>query len=576
MLFSSEEVAALINSEFVAGWENVRDVPTIEIDFGGGRRLTRTINGNIATYLCAPDGRVFDIIPGLYDAPTYLARLREGLKLYRGARETGRFEEAVTAYHRSRLAGAGTLEADEARAMMSKSRVEAPLKRALEARMEPRTMGKSAVEMPVLRAVVTDHSDLEFVADAGIEDADANYNESKRTPKARRLLTEALPTVAECFKTVYRDILGTDLDDPWLGLAPEGIGGEIGRTEPAADPAADPRSTIDVVFAIDCSGSMGALIDTAKRKVWTIVEDIAKAKPTPRLRIGLIGYGNADRTHRFFGLSDDLDAVYENLVTFKDEGWGDEWVGLAIRKATAEMEWSDDPDALKLIFVFGNETAEQGTPSYKVSAPEAIARGIMVNGVYCGGDDATWREFAGLADGLYTTIDASGGAVTIETPFDKELADLTAKVNTTYLPYGADGREAAENQTAQDENSLSNGGYSNMASRAAGKNWAGYNCERWDLVDAMKSKEFNLDEVKAETLPEAMRSMTLDERRAHIEAKAKEREAIQKQVAELLVKRQKHIDAELAKLGSDHERAFDAIVRKMIRQQAATKAIVFE
>lgn len=233
MLFSNEEIAALINAEFVAGWENVRDVPTVEIDFGGGRTLKRTINGNIATYLCTPDGRIFDIIPGLYDAPTYLARLREGLKLYRGARDTGRFEEAVTAYHRSRLAGAGTLEADEARAMMGKSRVEAPLKRALEARMEgPRVMGKSAVEMPVLRAVVTDHSELEFVADTGNGNADSLYNESRRTPMARRLLVESLPTVADCFKAVYRDILGTDLDDPWLGLAPDVIGGgDLGKTE---------------------------------------------------------------------------------------------------------------------------------------------------------------------------------------------------------------------------------------------------------------------------------------------------------------------------------------------------------
>lgn len=337
------------------------------------------------------------------------------------------------------------------------------------------------------------------------------------------------------------------------------------------------RSTIDVVFCIDCSGSMGGIIDTAKRKVWTIVQDIATAKPTPRLRIGLIGYGAGDSNYRITPLTDDLDRVYETLMPFAADIGGTEWVGRAIDKATTEMEWSADPNALKLIFVFGNETAEQGTPSYRESAPAAIARGIMVNAVHCAsGDDPTWREVASLADGLYTAIDQSGGAVTIETPFDKELADLTAKVNATYLPYGKDGAAGAENQTLQDANSFDNGGYSNSASRAAAKNWAGYNCARWDLVDAMKDAAFKLADVKAEDLPEAMRTMTVDERRAHVEAKAKEREAIQKQVAELLVKRQKHIDAELAKLGSDHEKAFDAIVRKMIRQQAATKAIAFE
>jgi len=107
----------------------------------------------------------------------------------------------------------------------------------------------------------------------------------------------------------------------------------------AAKPAED-KPHIDVVFCIDCSGSMGPVIETAKQKVWAIVNEVAKAKPSPVLRIGLLGYGNADASYRAFDLTDDLDEVYKNLVTFKDEGWGDEWVGLAVHKATAEMHWS--------------------------------------------------------------------------------------------------------------------------------------------------------------------------------------------------------------------------------------------
>ena len=55
----------------------------------------------------------------------------------------------------------------------------------------------------------------------------------------------------------------------------------------AAYPAAPPqdRPHIDVVFCIDCSGSMGPVIETAKQKVWSIVNQIAKAKPAPELRI---------------------------------------------------------------------------------------------------------------------------------------------------------------------------------------------------------------------------------------------------------------------------------------------------
>src|SRR5262245_60859012 len=77
--------------------------------------------------------------------------------------------------------------------------------------------------------------------------------------------------------------------------------------------------TIDLVFCIDRSGSMDQVIDTAKQKVWGIVNEIARAKPMPKLRIGLIGYGSADQDIKFFGLTDDLDQVYKDLMTFKTD-----------------------------------------------------------------------------------------------------------------------------------------------------------------------------------------------------------------------------------------------------------------
>src|SRR5689334_21989437 len=109
------------------------------------------------------------------------------------------------------------------------------------------------------------------------------------------------------------------------------------------------KPRIDVVFCVDCSGSMGGVIETAKQKVWEIVNTVAKARPVPQLRIGLIGYGDSDRTFRTFPLSGDLDEVYKNLVTFKDEGWGNEFVGLAVHKAVEEMKWAPGDKALKVI-----------------------------------------------------------------------------------------------------------------------------------------------------------------------------------------------------------------------------------
>src|SRR5687768_2189595 len=146
----------------------------------------------------------------------------------------------------------------------------------------------------------------------------------------------------------------------------------------AVKPAED-KPRIDVVFCIDCSGSMGGVIETAKQKVWAIVNETARAKPSPELRIGLIGYGNANGPFRVFPLSNDLDEVYKNLLTFKDEGWGDEYVGLAIKAATDNMQWAQGRTVHKVIYVVGNETARQGPTEvdYSKTAPAAIAKGIV-------------------------------------------------------------------------------------------------------------------------------------------------------------------------------------------------------
>ncbi|MGH7150338.1 MAG: hypothetical protein ACREIU_06560, partial [Planctomycetota bacterium] len=82
MLFSNPEVASFLNDRFVCAWESVRPVPKIDIDFGNGHTLRRTLNGNVVTYLCTPEGKVFDLLPGLHSPEGYLAGLRRALDLH--------------------------------------------------------------------------------------------------------------------------------------------------------------------------------------------------------------------------------------------------------------------------------------------------------------------------------------------------------------------------------------------------------------------------------------------------------------------------------------------------------------
>jgi hypothetical protein len=319
------------------------------------------------------------------------------------------------------------------------------------------------------------------------------------------------------------------------------------------------------------------VIETAKRKIWTIVNEVAQQKPTPILRIGLIGYGSADRDIKFFPLSTDLDKVYENLTTFRCDMGGDEWVGWALQQAAERMEWATEKKSLKMIFMVGNETAAQGREEvmYTKTAPEAIKKDISVNVIYCGKpnptEEKTWREVASLADGMYSQIDLSGGEVTIATPHDQKLAELSQKLNTTYVAFGRRGAEGKLKQEEADRKTAGAGAAPAEAARATAKAAAVYNNAAWDLVDASKEKEFDLAKIKTEDLPQEMQKMTPEERKAHLEKMTKERETIQKEIAKLSVERQKFINEEMKKRNLTADASFDEAVRKTIAEQAAKR-----
>ena len=74
--------------------------------------------------------------------------------------------------------------------------------------------------------------------------------------------------------------------------------------------AAGPR--VEVAFVLDTTGSMGGLIDGAKRRIWSIARRIGEGRPRPDLRIALVAYrdiGDAYVT-RTYDLTGDMDEVF--------------------------------------------------------------------------------------------------------------------------------------------------------------------------------------------------------------------------------------------------------------------------
>jgi hypothetical protein len=353
--------------------------------------------------------------------------------------------------------------------------------------------------------------------------------------------------------------------------------------EANADPAAsDARRDVDLVIALDVSGSMEGLIESAKQRLWDITNELAQARPFPNLRVAILSYGSpvygeqAGYVRIDLPFTADLDAVNATLFAFRTNG-GDEYVARALQTSLDGLRWSEDQDALRVVFVAGNESAEQD-PRLTVEAATAAAarRGIVVNAIYCGSDNDDvargWRRVATSTNGLYASIDQHAAAVAnIATPFDEKLAALNVELNATYVAFGAAGERGRANQVAQDGNALAMSPAA-AASRTVAKASELYRAE-WDLVDAVQSGTA-LAEIAADQLPSEMQALEPAEREAYVREKTERRQELQRQVGELAAERSRYIDEQRRQREGEHA-GLDAAILDGIREVAATKGFSF-
>lgn len=356
---------------------------------------------------------------------------------------------------------------------------------------------------------------------------------------------------------------------------------------PATAPAADPKpKDIDLVLCLDVSNSMDGLIDSAKIKLWDVVNELAKVKPTPNLRVALYSYGHNSYprengwVRKDLDLTTDLDEVYSKLTALRTNG-GTEYVARVTQTALKDLKWSDGEKSLKVIFVCGNEPADQDK-QVKLDDVAELARkhGVVINTIYCGSagnaEAAGWKSYATMANGAYANIDQDRAkrdlVASIKTPYDADLLKLSEKLNTTYVAFGAKGAENLGRQAAQDRGAAAAAPAAALA-RAESKANALYKNGAWDLVDKMKDDpKFDVTKLKEEELCDEMKKLKPEERVAYLKKKAEERAGIQKEINDLSAKRAKVVEEERKKQPkTDGEKALDEALKGIIRDQAKEK-----
>ncbi len=360
-------------------------------------------------------------------------------------------------------------------------------------------------------------------------------------------------------------------------------------TAPPALVQAQGAPRIEVVFALDTTGSMGGLIEAAKEKIWSIAASMAQADPAPEIRIGLVAYrdrGDAYVTQTI-DLSADLDSMYATLMDFRAAGGGDgpEAVNQALSAAVENMSWSPSQDVYKVVFLVGDappHTDYHGERQYPQTLALARERGIIVNTVRCGTNPATgraWQDIARLAGGDFLDVGQDGDAVAVATPFDADLAELSAAMDATRMVYGdAAARAADEARSAATAKLHAAASAGSRARRAAFNASAGGERNflgEHDLVDAWEDGRVDLEHAAPETLPAPLAAMAPAAREAAVQAESEKRAELKTRIGELASQRDAYIQAQLEASGGRSD-SLDDRIHTTVARQAALRGLRLE
>jgi hypothetical protein len=232
VLLSDPEVAAFLKAEVIPAWQTVRDVPKLTVDFGNGKKITRTLAGNTAMLLCTADGKVLDAFPGVYTPADFLKELKAAIAATKEP-------NATLAWH-LREASAAPVPRRALAFTGAKAVVEAPLLMALNMKETPQPYSSELTadgakgmfdryarmlvdlsKSPMKRQDVLARMGLnpnaspeEIVA----RDSQNNVRAVRPAVHLWMATLDHLPTPEEGKQVMFKQLLHIPIDDPYLGL----------------------------------------------------------------------------------------------------------------------------------------------------------------------------------------------------------------------------------------------------------------------------------------------------------------------------------------------------------------------
>jgi Mg-chelatase subunit ChlD len=348
--------------------------------------------------------------------------------------------------------------------------------------------------------------------------------------------------------------------------------------------------TMEMVFVLDTTGSMGGLLSGAKQRIWGIVNDVMQTSSLSSVKVGLVAY--RDRGDQYITqvlpLTEDLDKVYSTLMEYKPAGGGDyeENVRRALAEGVAKAGWSQSSsNHIQILFLVGDAPPHDyaDEPDTLTTADLAAQKGIIVNTIQCGTAEATkqsWEAIARRGQGQYFLIPQNGGVETISTPYDEQLSQLGTRLGGTYVAYGGGaGADGDDYRAVQKEMAVrtelviaARSAPSAAADRSVNK---ALNSKAYigDLLQDIENGSTKLASIRDEDLPSELKELSAEERTKEIEKRLAERSEIRKQILSLSKQRTEYIAGEQKKRTGGAQNGFDVAVSAALREQLAKKGL---
>lgn len=368
---------------------------------------------------------------------------------------------------------------------------------------------------------------------------------------------------------------------------------KISRAADTGIPASNDTShsaqpKIQVVFALDATGSMSGLIDAAKEKIWSIAGSLAQADPSPVVEMGLLFY--RDRGDVFITkevpLSKNLDDVYEKLIQINADGGGDqpESVNQALYESITRFDWDSSDKTYKTVFLVGDcppHMDYRDDIKYTVSCVKAKQKDIVLNAILMGNNSEAktiWKAIANCNQGSFTEVNMRANDIEVNTPYDSVISVLSDQLDDTRIYYGDEKQKGAAADKVEKTKFITRSAKANVKAQRAEYNFTTTGKDSYygdkELLEEYRDKKVVVEDIKKEELPEEMKNMSTAEKTKYVEQKLAKRDSLNKELIKYSKLRQEYIQKDLSSRDTTVvENSFSNQIYKSIQKQTEKKNI---